>query len=203
MRAANKDSTEQKFDYFRIGIDLSKVLASPLAKNYNAYEFTADVHFRRDLWLVADAGFGNSFVANTNLQYKSSNAFLRLGLDKTFFNQEHKGDLDNAFVGLRYGASRVNRGEAVYFIRDTVWGNSAGAIPGAAFTAHWLELVGGFRIEIVKNIFLGWNIRAKTFINPKKFAQLPPPYLAGYGPGEKNTAFGYNFYLLAGFGKKR
>jgi hypothetical protein len=43
----------------------------------------------------------------------------------------------------------------------------------------------------------------KTFVNPKKFEQLPPAYLAGYGRSEKNTAFGYNFFLMVGFGKKR
>ncbi|MCC7029264.1 MAG: hypothetical protein IT257_03090 [Chitinophagaceae bacterium] len=201
--AAVKDSTEKKFDYFRIGVDLSKLLASPLAKDYNAYEFTIDLHYRRDLYLVADAGFGNSVISNTNLTYKSRNTFLRFGLDKTFFNQEYKRDLDNAFVGLRYGVSLVNRSEAEYFIKDTVWGNSSGRIQSADFTAQWLELVGGFRIELLKNIFLGWNIRARTFVNPKKFAQLPPGYIAGYGRGEKNTSFGYNFYLMIGFGSKR
>ena len=68
--------------------------------------------------------------------------------------------------------------------------------------AHWLELNGGFRMEIMKNIFVGWNARAKTFINPKKFELLPPSYVAGYGRGDKNTAFSYNFYLLYGFGKR-
>jgi hypothetical protein len=124
-------------------------------------------------------------------------------LYKTFFSREFKGDMDNAFIGLRYGASYVKRGEANYFIKDTVWGNASGVIPSANFTAQWFELVGGFKVEVIKNIFLGWNIRAKTFINPKKFEKLPPSYLAGYGLSEKNTAFGYNFYLLLGFGEKR
>ncbi len=201
--AAKQDSLIKKFDYFRLGIDLSKIVVSPLAKNYNAYEFTFDAHYKKDLFLVADFGFGNSEVSNQNMDFKSKNIFGRIGLDKTFFNQEFKGDMDNAFIGLRYGFGIVNRGEANYYIKDTVWGNTAGTMPPSNFIAHWLELGGGFRIEIVKNIFLGWNVRAKTFINPKKFEELPPSYLAGYGRSEKNTAFGYNFYLMVGFGQKR
>jgi len=45
--AKDKDSLEKKFDYFRVGIDLSKVVASPLAKDYNTYEFTFDVHYKK------------------------------------------------------------------------------------------------------------------------------------------------------------
>ena len=199
----DKDSLTKKFDYFRVGIDLSKVVASPLAKDYNSYEFTFDVHYKKAIYYVADVGFGNSSVENTNMTFTSNNTFVRLGLDKTFFGQEFKGDMDNAFIGLRYGLGFVNRGAATYFIQDTVWGNTAGTIPKSNFIAHWVELGGGFRIELLKNIFLGWNIRVKTFVNPKKFEQLPPAYLAGYGRSEKNTAFGYNFFLMVGFGKKR
>lgn len=209
--AAQTDSTNTKpevkktirFDYFRIGVDLSKFVSSPLSKEYKAYEFSFDTHFQKDLWLLADFGFGRSSVSNDNLAFSSSNLFLRLGLDKTFFNQEFKGDLDNAFIGLRYGLGMVNRSAATYYIKDTVWGNTAGSIPAANFLAHWIELGAGFRLELARNIFLGWNIRAKTFVNPKKFAELPPAYLAGYGRGEKNTAFGYNLFFMIGFGDKR
>ncbi len=194
---------EPRFDYFRLGVDLSKFLASPLAPAYNAYEFSFDTHYKKDLWLAADFGWGKSRVNNDNIAFNSRNFFLRLGLDKTFFNQEFKGDLDNAFIGLRYGMAYVHRAEATYAIKDTVWGNTSGSVAGADFLAHWIELGAGFRLELVKNIFLGWNIRAKTFVNPSTFKELPPAYIAGYGRGEKNTAFGYNLFLMMGFGDKR
>lgn len=197
------DSTLSKFDFYRIGIDLSKIVSSSLAKDYKAFEFTSDVHYQNDLYAVLDFGFGNSKVENKNLTYNSKNYFLRLGLDKTFFSKDFKGDMDNAFVGLRYGASFANRSSANYFIQDTIWGNSTGTIPASHFVIHWVELTGGFRVEVMKHIFFGWNIRVKTFLNPSKFKELPPNYIAGYGRGDKNTAFGYNFYLMYGLGKRR
>ena len=203
LKAANKDSLEAKFDYVRIGVDLSKFVASYIDKSYNSYEFTADLHYKKDIYFVTDFGFGNSQVSNQQISYGSKNTFVRLGIDKTFFGKEFKGDMDNAFIGLRYGAGFVNRAAGSYFIKDTIWGNTSGTVQNAKFVAHWVELVGGFRMEVLKNIFVGWNIRVKTFLNPKKFAELPPPYLAGYGQSEKNTAFGYNFYLLYGMGKNR
>ncbi len=191
------------FTYFRIGVDLSKILASRLQKQYDALEFQVDVYYKKDLYFAAEFGGGNSTVRNDFLQYSSKNTFVSLGLDKTFFGKDFKGDFDNAFVGLRYGVGFINRSQAAYAIHDTVWGNSQGIIPAESFIAHWLELTGGFRMELMKNVFVGWNVRARTFINPKKFEKLPPSYVAGYGRGDKNSAFGYNFYLLYGLGKKR
>ena len=200
-----KKSTQKSptLTYVRIGIDLSKVASSFLQKQYDVLEFQADVYYKKDLYFAAEFGAGNSLVENNFLTYKSKNTFISLGLDKTFFSKDFRGDFDNAFVGLRYGVGLINRGEASYTIQDIIWGNTQGRIPAEHFIAHWLELTGGFRMELMKNIFVGWNIRARTFINPKKFEKLPPSYVAGYGRGDKNSNFGYNFYLLYGLGKRR
>jgi len=204
VRSAKKATQKSPtFTYIRIGIDLSKVASSFLQKQYDVLEFQADVYYKKDLYFAAEFGAGNSLVENNFLTYKSKNTFISLGLDKTFFSKDFRGDFDNAFVGLRYGVGLINRGEASYTIQDIIWGNTLGRIPAEHFIAHWLELTGGFRMELMKNIFVGWNIRARTFINPKKFEKLPPSYVAGYGRGDKNSNFGYNFYLLYGLGKRR
>ncbi|HMN33002.1 MAG: hypothetical protein IT215_07440 [Chitinophagaceae bacterium] len=200
--AKQKDTIDARFDFYRIGIDISKIPASILNNDYNAYEFTFDVHYKRDLFLEADFGFGNSNTKNLNLNFDSKNAFVRFGIDKTFFSKDYKGDFDNAFVGLRYAASYINRSVASYFIKDTVWGSSSGNISEANLMAHWVELIGGFKVELKKHLFLGWNVRFKALLSAKKIQELPPNYIAGYGRGEKNTAFGYNLYLLYGFGKR-
>jgi hypothetical protein len=191
-----------KFTYYRIGLDISKIVSSLVQKKYHVAESQLDVFYKNNLFFAAEFGVGNSFVENDYLKYKSQNAFIRLGVDKTFFRKDFNADFDNAFVGLRYGLGYVKRGDASYEIEDAIWGNSAGTIERASFIAHWIELTGGFRMELMKDIFIGWNIRMKALFNPKKFEELPPSYLAGYGKGDKNSAFGYNFYLLYGFGKR-
>ena len=198
IATAQSDSSTKKinthdFTYFRIGIDASKMVASSIAKNYNILEFAIDANYKSNLELSTEFGFGTSKVDNQYLNYNSNNVFVRLGIDKNLFSNEFKGDMDNAFVGIRYAASFINRGEATYNIYNTIYGNTNGQILSSNFLAHWLELTGGFKMEFKKNIFLGWNVRFKTFINPKKFEQLPPAYVAGYGRGDKNSSFGYNF----------
>jgi hypothetical protein len=201
--APKVDTAFKRFTYFRLGIDLSKVLKSQLVSDYKTYEFQADANFSKETSLAFEFGAGQSSVSNSFLTYTSRNSFMRLGLDKYFFGKEFRGDMDNAFVGIRYAISNVVRDEAAVRVYDPIWGNTETTVAGTRFLAHWIELTGGMRLEIVKNVFAGWNVRAKTFINPKKFELLPPAYLSGYGAGDKNTAFDYNFYLLYGIGKRR
>ncbi|MBP6625488.1 MAG: hypothetical protein KA198_09975, partial [Chitinophagaceae bacterium] len=187
---ANNDSTKVKeapCTFARIGIDIGSLLLSPFQKYVHNYEAQLDIYYRKNIHLIAEGGFGSSKIDNSFIRYNSRNTFVRLGIDQTFFNKEFKGDFDNAFVGLRYGFSRIKRGEASYFIQDDIWGNQTGQINSSSFNAHWIELTGGFRMELVKHVFAGWNIRMKTFLNPKSFEELPPGYVAGYGRGDKNT----------------
>lgn len=197
-----KDTSYKRFTYFRFGVDLSKIVRSQLAKDYKTYEFQIDANFTKQTSLALEFGAGNSNVENAFLAYKSSSVFGRLGIDKTFFNTEFKGDMDNAFVGIRLAFSPIKRNNATYVIKDQFWGDTSGLINATRFNAMWIELNGGFRVELYKNIFAGWNVRAKTFLNPKRFELLPPSYLAGYGRGDKNTAFDFNFYILYGIGKR-
>jgi hypothetical protein len=194
---------EPSFTYFKIGVDVANLISSPLSSSRSNYEFQLEAYYKKSLSWVIETGFGSSSVKSEKLTYTSRNQFIRLGVDQTFFNKEFKGDFDNAFVGVRYGLSRVQRNAATYFIEDAIWGNQQGVIDANKFTAHWIELTGGFRMELVKHVFAGWNIRMKTLLNPKRFEQLPPGYMAGYGRGDKNTAFSYNLYVLYGFGKRR
>jgi hypothetical protein len=191
------------FVYHKIGIDVAKFLSSSLSKNYDAFEGQWASYYKNNLWTNLEFGVGHSFVENNFIQYKSSNQFIRLGIDKTLFNPEFAGDYSNSLIGLRYGVSSISRSSATYFIKDSVWGNLAGNIEASNFFAHWIELTGGFSLELKKNIFAGIHVRFKSFLNPRKFETLPPYYVAGFGKADQNTAFSYNVYIHYGFGKRR
>ncbi|MEZ5047730.1 MAG: DUF6048 family protein [Chitinophagaceae bacterium] len=197
-----KDSMYKKFTYARIGVDMAKLVANVMQNQYATYEFMIDANFKKDINIVSDFGFGHSSVKNSFIEYASRNYFTTFGIDKTFFNKEYFGDMDNVFVSLRYGFAHVKRQDATYAIQDPIWGNVQGVYPSTSFNAHWLEFGSGFKMQVYHHIFLGWNIRFKTLINPKKVQNLAPAYISGYGNGNKNTVFGYNMFLLYGFGKR-
>jgi hypothetical protein len=99
------------------------------------------------------------------------------------------------FFGLRAGYADVKRGEASFIVTDSVWGSSPGTTAGKSFSAVWLELVGGMRVELVKGLFAGWTLRGKFIMNGKSFSDLSPLYIAGYGRGDKNADFDFNVFI--------
>lgn len=182
----------------RFGFDLSRVLFNQLQKDLEkrtSYEFEVDYFLKKDLYVVAEGGFGNASLTYDDLAYDSRNIFFRAGINKSLLSRLSQDDWDMAFIGLRYGLGIGERGSATYTITDSTWGSVGGSVPATNFNAHWIEITGGVRVEVARNIFIGWNVRGKFMLNFRQFQELPPYNIAGYGKGEKNTIFDFNILL--------
>lgn len=194
QRPAIVDSMYQ----LRLGLDLSRIYFNQVQKKFEqrtSYELELDFYWRRDLYFVLDGGFGNSSLSYGDLTYNSNNVFFRGGFNKSLLPRLKQHDWDMAFIGLRYGVGMINRSAATYSITDSSWGIFTGSAPAENMTAHWIELTGGVRVEVVKCLYLGWNVRGKFMLNAKRFSELPPYNIAGYGKGEKPSIFDFNVYL--------
>ncbi|MDI9319731.1 MAG: DUF6048 family protein [Phycisphaerales bacterium] len=179
----------------RFSIDANKILLNTIIDNRTSYEASVDYYWHKEIYLLSDFGWGNSSIDYSDLKYKTNNTFLRLGMDKPLFVRKQAQDWGMGFVGFRYALGFVHRDAAQYTTNDGLGGIISGTIPAADFTAHWMELTGGMRIELVKNVFAGWNVRVKFLLNPTSFGELKPAYITGFGSGDKNTAFDYNVYI--------
>lgn len=179
----------------RLGFDIGRPVMNILSDTRHSYEFSLDYCFPKDLYLVAEGGWGGSDINYTDLKYTSSNTFFRVGIDKSMLQRLFPNDWDYLFVGLRYGIAPIQRSEATYTTSDPVWGTTSGSIASKSFTGHWAELTAGLRVELLKGFFAGYTVRGKFLLNQSPFRELPPAFVAGYGKGEKSTAFDFNFYL--------
>jgi len=199
-----KEVYKNRFKYYRVGIDLSKLVRSTLTDKYSTAEFLVETIYKPKLHIVAEGGWASSTKEGParNIEFTSSSYFMRAGFDKYFFGKLYKQDLDNAFVGLRLGSAFLNRQQAKATLWDPFYGNQSLTFAPDRRLLHWIELTAGFRMEVVKNIFLGWNIRGKTFLNGGKLKERTPIYLSGYGIAEKQPGIDYSFYVLYGFGKQ-
>lgn len=206
-----KDSTQNRIPkiekekipgYYRVGVDISKWVTRFIQSNYKTAEMQIDRRLRQNVYGAIEMGYAHASLTTEKLRYQTKNAFVSVGPDKTLFNRLFPGDIENAMVGMRYGMSWVQRADAQYTIADSIWGNTQGMVPSTSFFCHWIELNAGFRLEVKKNIFAGWNIRFRGMLNQQKLKELPPDYIAGYGSGEKPTSLGYNFYVMYGFGRR-
>lgn len=195
--SASKPAPKPKEDYghqLRFSFDLSRPAINLAQSTRSSYEGAIDYYLRNELYAVAEGGAGSSEYAYTDLSYISNSSFFRIGLDKTLIKRLNGSDWDAAFAGVRYGIGFINRGEAAYTIIDSVWGTTSGTVPAKAFTAHWAEVTGGVRVEVIKGFMLGWNLRGRFLLNERAFRELSPVYIAGYGKGDKSTIFDFSFY---------
>lgn len=191
----NKPVITDSVKQLRFSFDISKPILNALFKERQAYEIEIDYYHKKDIYFVAEGGWGSGKLDSTYLNYRSTNVFGKIGFNKSLLARLFPNDWDMAFIGLRYGLGIIQRSDATYVIKNDLWGNIMGSIPGKSMTAHWMEVNGGVRVELAKGLFAGWNIRGKFLLNGKQFKELPPPYIAGYGKGGKNSIFDFNFYL--------
>lgn len=183
----------------RLSFDLSRPLINQIQSTHNGYEAAVDYYFKNELYFVLEGGGGSATYDYPDLSYRTNSAFFRLGFDKTLLKRMNRKDWDMVFMGMRYGMSSVQRQEAAYTLLDSVWGSTNGTIPAKDFLAYWLELTGGVKVEVLRNVMLGWNIRARFLLNGRSFTELSPIYIAGFGRGDKTTVFDFNFYVAYTF----
>lgn len=189
--------------HLSFGIDIFHPVLNQYITNEKGYEFTLDYYTKRDIYLAADAGWGSSNVNYPDLKYATDNKFFRFGVNRSLLLRKDSADWNNLFIGFRLGGANVNRTQASYIVIDSLWGSTLGIEPAKNFMAYWIELTMGVRVQIVKDISMGWNVRAKFLLNGKSFLDLAPLYIAGYGRGDKNSVFDYNLYLYYSISWKR
>jgi hypothetical protein len=178
-----------------ISADIFNPIVNQYRTNSYGYEFAADYFLHNEYYIVAEAGWGGSKVDYTDLQYTTTNTFLRAGFNKSMLLRDHPRDWDLMFFGLRAAVAPVTRSTATFSVTDSLWGSIPGAQPGKSFTALWAEVVGGMRVELFHGLFAGWAIRGKFMMKSRSFKDLSPLYIGGYGKGDKNAVFDFNFYL--------
>jgi hypothetical protein len=179
----------------RFSCDVARFVANALYDNRKSYEFTADYYIGKEVYVVAESGWGSADLDYDNLKYSTDNIFIKAGVDKAMFPRQRANDWSFAFFGLRYGYAPINRSAAWYKTDDGLGGVTEGSIAPATLSAHWFELTGGMRLELIPHLFAGWNIRGRFLLNAGSFTDLRPAFIAGYGAGDKNTAFDFNFYI--------
>lgn len=183
------------FSQVRISFDISRPVWNYFLESRASQELSIDYYHKKDLYFVAEAGWGNSIIDYSDLKYNSKNSFYRLGINKCMIKRQSSHDWDMGFIGVRYAFAPIERSAAQYTIEDSFWGNVSGTIPAKNMILHWAEVTGGINVELVNGLFAGWTVRGKFRINKGAFQELPPAFIAGYGKGDKGSVFDFNFHL--------
>ena len=190
----------------RIGFSLSDPLQPLLYEGLEeAYALQADLSVDRFM-LVADVGtarYARTKQPNDNLalpyQYDTQGNYFKIGVDVSFLKDQEANTRfakdDVIFWGLRYASSSFSA-HATFDLEDPVWGDFNVMENHDKLRAWWIEMVAGLKVEVFKNVFLGYTMQFRFLKNFSQQTSLVPYDVPGFGSGNRNNTFGFDYYLF-------
>lgn len=178
-----------------VSADLAGIAQLALS-DYGQYEAALRVNLRDKYFPVIELGMGKADANDvaTNLTYKSTAPYGRIGMDFNVMKNKH--DINRVYVGGRYAFSSFDFDVSSPGITDPVWGDVVEyAHKGNKATWHWMEFVAGIDAKIWKMVRLGWSVRYKRRLSNKDPEIGKPWYVPGYGK-EGGSRIGASFNLI-------
>jgi hypothetical protein len=180
------------------------------------YEGTVDVGFAQNrFFAVFDYGISKverdrEFLNYTGFKYESQGSYIRLGADYNFMHRNFKDEV--MFVGFRYGIATFKH-DFQYFGANEAWGYNPrrlitinnvvtviderfpGRITETGLSATWLEIVTGLKVNVWKQLFLGYTVRFMLLSGVKGENVLLANDLPGFGNTNQRARVVLNYYI--------
>ena len=198
MRAATQKEEKPKIQYpllngLMIGVDLFDPAARLFGQKYGAYQVSAELNLYNRFFPIWEIGIGSAkdTPEDQNFTYEGKPAlYNRIGMN---YNFRYGSESPNFFyVGIRYGFSSFTYDITDISINSPYWDQTFQEnILDQKSTAHSLEFVGGIRVKIIDNLYMGWSIRYKRTLSVSKTPQASPWYIPGFGTKDSNFGFAY------------
>lgn len=180
------------------GIDVSALASKALGSDIAGTEAFVTINLKNRFFPVAELGYGSIDTTDdeTDIHYKTSAPYLRLGLDYNVFYR--KPYLPGYFtVGIRYGFSSFKYDVQSPPLTDPNWEGITVPVnyQGVKTNAGWAELVAAIKAHVYKGFHIGFSVRYRTRLSLKKHENSEPYYIPGFGKGGKSN-FGITYNLI-------
>ena len=203
-----QDSIVYKKNYgLRVGLDLSKPVISAIKDNFTAYEIVADYRLKKNFYIAAEIGYTDKNSSRDTYLFNTKGSYMTAGININTF--ENWLEMDNEiYIGARYGISRFSQTVRSYHILQE--GSSINGISSPYFepkevttpymydklSAHWFALVIGFKVQTIKNLYLGCSVQ----LNRMLFTEEPENFKNLFVPGfdkvfASNSGISFNYTL--------
>ena len=181
----------------KIELDVSPVITSILTKG-DSYSFEGAVQTTlfQKYYPVVEFGFAGADKTSTeNVNFSTNGGFLRLGTDFSAMKQKAGSNKQNNLfmIGGRLGFSHFNYDLKNIEIQDEYWEErKTYNFSNLKSTKLWFEIAAGIRVEIIKNIYMGWTIRNKRMLTNDAEGKISPWYVPGFGVNS-TSSWGFNY----------
>lgn len=183
---ADKKLTAQKdtVAFFRgVAVAADVVGLAQLAfSDYGQYEAALRINLKDRYFPVFELGYGTADSDNptTNLKYKTSAPYWRVGMDFNIAKNKH--DAYRVYAGARYAMTYYKFDVVGSGLKDPVWGDDVDYnVKGMKAYYHWMEAVFGVDAKIAGPLRLGWSVRYRRRITHDDGNIGKTWYVPGYG----------------------
>lgn len=201
------DTVKQKnkyplFNGIMVGVNIADPVMRVFGQDYGGYEGIVEVNLLNRFFPEVTLGVGSADkTSDRDFHYKGKTSFYgRIGMH---YNFRYKSDKPNfLIVGIRYGFSSYKADITNLYYDNGYW-EQVGPfnLYDQKFTSHWLEIGGGIRVKVFKNIYMGWMVYFKPLLKEGNTKDANPWYIPGYGQNGNGFGFSYNIYYNLPFFK--
>lgn len=184
--AKAKTQTAQKdtVAFFRgVAVSADVVGLAQLAfSDYGQYEAALRINLKDRYFPVFELGYGTADSDNptTNLKYKTSAPYWRVGMDFNIAKNKH--DAYRVYAGARYAMTYYKFDVVGSGLKDPVWDDDVDYnVNGMKANYHWMEAVFGVDAKIAGPLRLGWSVRYRRRITHDDGNIGKTWYVPGYG----------------------
>lgn len=198
-KAEHKTDSTKLLQGIWVEADIAPLVESALF-NKDSYSFQGNIqlNLKNKYFPVVELGFaGADKTTADNIQFKTNGMFGKIGLDIPMMKPKPSSTQknNNFLVGLRLGMSPF--GYSIYnqTITDDYWKHTETYnLESISTVKLWFEITAGLRVEVYKNIYMGWTVRNKHQITKTKPGETAPWYIPGYGKGN-SSVWGFSYII--------
>ncbi len=187
------------FNGITIQADVASVVSSALSTGESySYEAGAQVDLKHKFYPIVELGYaGANKTSNDNINFNTQGVFGRIGVDINLITskKDEKPTTNLFLAGVRLGMTRFLYNINNVTITDDYWGETQTFnYSNVSSTKIWYEIVAGVRVEVTKNIFMGWTIRSKNLLTQDVSGEVAPWFIPGFGTNNGSN-WGFNYTI--------
>ena len=183
------------FRGFAVSFDLAGFAQTQLG-TYGQYEGALRLNIHDQYFPIVEVGLGranHSYDEVTEISYKTTAPYFRIGADVNIMNNKHTGN--RVFVGLRYGFTSYSVDIDHPVFADPYWKwPTTFTMTDVKCRQHWGEVVFGLDGKVYGPVHLGWSVRYRVRMSSNDGSIGKSWYVPGYGL-QDTSVLGYTFYV--------
>lgn len=194
----SKDLPKKQKNFFerdlKLGWDVSNLLIGALSPSKTGIDISIDYTLKKNLYGIVELGLNNYRESSDLMDYYADGIYFRMGIDSRVGEKDKGRDI--FYLGARYAFATFVQLLDNYQISSSYWPLLTGSELSFNNQAHWAEAILGFKVEVLKNIYLGSGLRFKFMLFQTGSETIKPaPFIPGYGKSSGTIIIGFNYNI--------